>query len=99
LRQNFLTFSLPSGLVVKLLSTKKVTVQEIITDIGLILNKVNAVLTDHELRLHLIEEIDHKIELDLLHTRLLSISETKKQAPLQAFKCLCDSLGIWDLGA
>lgn len=84
-------------LVVKRLGDKKVTVKEIIADIGAILTKVNVALNDHEQRLQLIEEIDPKIELDLLHTRILAISEPKKQATLQAFWNLCDSLGIQDL--
>jgi hypothetical protein len=83
---------------VKLLSTKKVTIQEIISDIGSILNKINTVLNDHEQRLQLIEEMDLKIELELLRSRIIAISDQKKQAEaLQAFKNLCDSLGFPDL--
>lgn len=82
----------------KRLKTKKVTVQEIIADIGTILNKVNFVLNDHEQRLQLIEELDLKTELELLKKRILAISDSKKQAEaLRAFKKLCDTLGISDL--
>lgn len=82
----------------KLLKTKKVTVQEIIADIGAILNKINIVLNDHEQRLQLIEEMDLKIELELLRSRILAISDQNKQTEaLQAFKNLCDSLGFPDL--
>jgi hypothetical protein len=77
---------------------KKVTVQEIILDIGEILNKIHIVLNDHEQRLQLIEEMDLKIELELLGRRIAAISNQKKQKEaLQAFKNLCDSLGIPDL--
>jgi hypothetical protein len=77
------------------LKPKRVTVQEIIADIGAILNKVNVVLSDHEQRLQFIEEADLKIELELLRSRILSISEEKKQAEsLQALKKLCDTLGV-----
>jgi hypothetical protein len=80
------------------LKPKRVTVQEIIADIGGILNKINTVLNDHEQRLKLIEEMDLKIELELLSSRILSISDLKKQAKaLQALKNLRDSLGIPDL--
>lgn len=82
----------------RLVKPQKVTVQEIIADIGAILNKINFVLNDHELRLQLIEKLDLKIELDLLGRRITAISDQKKQtAALQAFKNLCDSLGISDL--
>lgn len=81
-----------------LVKPQKVTVQEIIADIGAILNKTNLVLNDHEQRIQLIEEMDLKIELELLRSRILSISDTKKQTKaLQAFKNLCDHLGIADL--
>jgi hypothetical protein len=80
-----------------LVKPQKVTVQEIIADIGAILNKINFVLSDHEQRLQLIEEMDLKIELELLRSRILVISDQKKQAEaLQAFKNLCDTLGIKD---
>jgi hypothetical protein len=80
------------------LKPKRVTVQEIIVDIGAILNKVNVVLSDHEQRLQLIEEADLKIELELLKSRILAISDEKKQAEaLQALKNLCDTLGFSDL--
>jgi hypothetical protein len=83
---------------VKLLKAKKVTVQGIIADIGAILNKINIVLNDHEQRLQLIEELDLKAELELLRNKILAISDQKKQAEaLQAFKSLCDLLGIADL--
>jgi len=81
-----------------LVKPQKVTVQEIIADIGAILNKINLVLNDHEQRLHLIEEMDLKIELELLGSRILAISDRKKQtAALQALKNLCEKLGISDL--
>jgi acetylglutamate kinase len=81
-----------------LVKPQKVTVQEIIADIGAILNKINFVLDDHEQRLQLIEELDLKAELEMLKSRILSISDQKKQAEaLQAFKNLCDALGILDL--
>ncbi len=81
-----------------LVKPQKVTVQEIIADIGAILNKINFVLNDHEQRLQLIEELDLKIELELLRSRIIAISDIKKQAEaLQAFKNLCDTLGITDL--
>jgi hypothetical protein len=81
-----------------LVNPKQVTVQEIIADIGSILNKINFVLNDHEQRLKLIEELDLKIELELLRTRIRAISDQKKQAgALQAFKNLCNTLGISDL--
>ena len=81
-----------------LVKPKRVTVQEIILDIGAILNKINLVLNDHEQRLQLIEEIDLKIELELLGRRITAISDQKKQtAAVQAFKNLCDSLGVPDL--
>ena len=81
-----------------MIKPKRVTVQEIIADIGDILNKINSVLSDHEQRLQLIEEIDLKIELELLGRRIAAISDQKKQiAALQAFKNLGDSLGIPDL--
>jgi hypothetical protein len=77
------------------LKPKRVTVQEIIVDIGAILNKINVILSDHEQRLQLIEEADLKIELELLRSRILSISDEKKQAEaLQALKNLCDTLGV-----
>ncbi|HSV49516.1 MAG TPA: hypothetical protein VLH35_04295 [Candidatus Acidoferrales bacterium] len=77
---------------------QKVTVQEIIADIGAILNKINLVLNDHEQRLQLIEDMDLKIELELLGRRIAAISNPKKKADaLQAFKNLCDRLGIEDL--
>ena len=77
---------------------KRVTVQEIILDIGGILNKINFVLNDYEQRLQLIEELDLKIELELLRSRILAISDTKKKTEaLLAFKNLCDKLGIEDL--
>ncbi len=80
------------------LKTKKVTVQEIIADIGSILNKINIVLNDHEQRLHLIEEVDLKIELEVLARRITAISDPQKQTEaLQKFKNLCDTLGISDL--
>jgi hypothetical protein len=80
------------------LKPKRVTIQEIIVDIGAILNKINIVLNDHEQRLKLIEEVDLKIELELLGHRIAAISDTKKQTEaLQAFKNLCDSLGVKDL--
>lgn len=75
----------------------KTTILEIVTDIAGVLKKVDFVLADHEQRLKLIEEVDLKIELELLHTRIMAISDPKKQAALQAFKNLCDSLGISDL--
>ncbi len=97
-RQNFLSLSFPCRLKVKLLKAKKVTVQEIIADIGAILNKINTVLNDHEQRLQLIEELDLKAELELLRNRILAIFDQKKQAEaLQAFKSLCDLLCITDL--
>jgi hypothetical protein len=81
-----------------LVKPKRVTVQEIIADIGAILNKINIVLNDHEQRLQLIEEVDLKIELELLGRRITAISDPKKQnKALQAFKNLCDSLGFPDL--
>jgi hypothetical protein len=58
-----------------LVKPQKVTVQEIIKDIGAILNKINLVLNDHEQRLQLIEELDLKSELELLKNRILSISD------------------------
>jgi hypothetical protein len=80
------------------LKPKRVTIQEIISDIGGILNKINTVLSDHEQRLQLIEEVDLKIELELLRSRILVISNQKKQAKaLQALKNLCDAFGIPDL--
>jgi glycine cleavage system regulatory protein len=83
---------------VKLLKNKKVTVSEIISDIGAILNKINLVLNDHEQRLQLIEELDLKIELELLERRIRAISDSKmKTDALQAFKNLCDTLDIEDL--
>ena len=51
------------------------TVQEIIKDIGAILNKINLELNDHEQRLQLIEELDLKAEFELLKNRILSISD------------------------
>lgn len=82
----------------KQLKTKKVSVQEIIADIGVILNKINFVLNDHEQRLQLIEELDLKAELELLRNRIMTISDQKKQAEaLHVFKNLCDLLGIADL--
>ncbi|NLD66286.1 MAG: hypothetical protein GX648_06915 [Crenarchaeota archaeon] len=82
----------------KWLNPKQVTIQEIITDIGAILNKINLVLSNHEQRLQLIEEADLKIELELLRSRILSISDQQKQADaLQALKNLCDKLGFSDL--
>jgi hypothetical protein len=81
-----------------LVKPQKVTVQEIIADIGAILNKINIVLNDHEQRLQLIEEADLKIELELLRSRILTISDGNKQTEaLQAFKNLCDTIGIRDL--
>jgi hypothetical protein len=81
-----------------LVKPKRVTVQEIIADIGAILNKINLVLNDHEQRLQLIEEMDLKIELELLGRRIAAISDSeKKMEALQAFKNLCDRLGIEDL--
>jgi hypothetical protein len=81
-----------------LVKPKRVTVQEIIADIGAILNKINFVLNDHEQRLQLIEEMDLKIELELLGRRIAAISGSKKKTEaLQAFKNLCDTLGIRDL--
>jgi hypothetical protein len=81
-----------------LVKPQKVTVQEIIADIGAILNKINFVLNDHEQRLQLIEELDLKAELELLRNRILSISDQKKQTEaLQKFKNLYDTLGISDL--
>jgi len=81
-----------------LVKPQKVTVQEIIADIGVILNKINLVLNHHEQRIQLIEEMDLKIELELLRSRILSISDQKKQtAALQALKNLCEKLGISDL--
>ena len=81
-----------------LVKQKKVTVQEIILYIGEILNKIPIVLNDHEQRLQLIEEVDLKIELELLGRRIAAISNPKKRTEaLQAFKNLCDSLGILDL--
>ncbi|MDI9577113.1 MAG: hypothetical protein QM398_03130 [Thermoproteota archaeon] len=80
------------------MNPKQVTIQEIITDIGAILNKINLVLSNHEQRLQLIEEADLKIELELLRSRILSISDQQKQADaLQALKNLCDKLGFSDL--
>jgi hypothetical protein len=81
-----------------LVKPQKVTIQEIIADIGAILNKINFVLNNHEQRLQLIEELDLKLELELLRARILAISDQKKQtAALQALKNLCDKLGISDL--
>jgi hypothetical protein len=81
-----------------LVKPKRVTVQEIIADIGTILNKINFVLNDHEQRLQLIEEMDLKIELELIRSRILAISDGDRQMKaLQAFKNLCDTLGLTDL--
>jgi hypothetical protein len=81
-----------------LVKPQKVTIQEIIADIGAILNKINIVLNDHEQRLQSIEELDLKAELETLRNRILAISDKKKQAEaLQVFKSLCDLLGIADL--
>ena len=81
-----------------LVKPKRITVQEIILDIGEILNKIHIVLNDHEQRLQLIEEMDLKIELELLRSRIIAISDTKKQTEaLHAFKNLCNSLGFPDL--
>jgi hypothetical protein len=81
-----------------LVKPQKVTVQEIIADIGAILNKINFVLNDHEQRLQLIEELDLKIELELLGRRIATISDTKRKTEaLLAFKNLCDKLGIENL--
>lgn len=81
-----------------LVKPQKVTVQEIIADIGAILNKINLVLNDHEQRLQLIEELDLKEELGLLRSKILAIPDKEKQAEaLQAFNSLCDTLGISDL--
>ncbi len=78
----------------------RVTAQDIIADIVAILNKINTVLSDHEQRLHLIEELDLKIELELLRSRILAISDQKKQThALQVLKNLCDTLEIADLEA
>lgn len=91
-------FSLRVGQGDKWLKPKQVTIQEIIVDIGAILNKINVVLSDHEQRLQLIEEADLKIELELLKSRILAISDQKKQTEaLQALKNLCDKLGFSDL--
>ena len=74
------------------------TVQEIIADFGAILNNVNAVLSDHEQRLQLIEGLNLKIELELLRSRILVITDKAKQTrALQAFTKLCDALAISDL--
>jgi hypothetical protein len=75
----------------------KISIVEVVTDIGAVLKKVDLVLADHEERLKLIEEVDLKIELELLHTRIQAVADPKKQAALQAFKNLCASLGISDL--
>jgi len=81
-----------------LVKPQSITVQEIIADIGAILNKINVVLSNHEQRLQLIEELDLKIELELLKARIVAISDQKKQAEaLQAFKNLCHTLSISDL--
>lgn len=80
------------------LKTNKVTVQEILTDIGAILNKINFALNDHEQRLLLIEEVDLKIELEVLARRITALSDRqKKKDALEKFKALCDTLGISDL--
>ncbi len=81
-----------------LVKPQKVTVQEIIADIGAILNKINFVLNDHEQRLQLIEDMDLKIELELLGRRIAAISDPKKKTDAsQAFKDLCNRLGFEDL--
>ena len=81
-----------------MIESKRVTVQKIIADIGSILRKIRFVLNDHEKRLQMIEALDLKIELDLLRQRVAGVSDGKKQADaLQAFKNLCDSLGLPDL--
>jgi homoserine trans-succinylase len=83
-----------------LVKPNRVTAQDIIADIVAILNKINTVLSDHEQRLHLIEELDLKIELELLRSRILAISDQKKQThALQVLKNLCDTLEIADLEA
>ncbi len=66
-------------------------------DIAGVLKKVDLVLADHEQRLKLIEEVDLKIELELLLTRIQAVSGPRKLPALQAFKNLCVSLGISDL--
>jgi citrate lyase alpha subunit len=77
---------------------QQVTVPEIIKDIGDVLNNITLVLNDHEQRLRLIQEVDLKIELELLGSRIAAISDTEKQTEaLQALKNLCDSLGIADV--
>lgn len=80
------------------MKNNKVTVQEIIADMGAILNKVGVALSDHEQRLQLIEEADLKLELELLGAKISAISDPKKQSEaLLAFKNLCNSLGMQDL--
>ena len=82
----------------KLLDAKKVEVQEIIADFGGILSNINAVLSDHEQRLQLMEGLNLKIELELLRSRILMVTDKEKQtSALQTFTKLCDVLSISDL--
>ena len=84
--------------MVKLLDAKKVEVQEIIADFGGILSNINAVLSDHEQRLQLMEGLNLKIELELLRSRILMVTDKEKQtSALQTFTKLCDVLSISDL--
>jgi hypothetical protein len=62
-----------------LVKPQKVTAQEIIADIGAILKKIKFVLNYHEQRLQLIEELDLKLELELLRARILSIADQKNR--------------------
>ena len=81
-----------------LIMSQKVIIAEIIIDLGGVIDKINLVLNYPEQRLQLIEELDLKIELDLLRHKITVISDLKKQTEaLLAFKSLCDSLGILDL--
>jgi len=81
-----------------LVKPNNASVQEIIADLGGILNNINAVLSDHEQRLQLIEVLNLKIELELLRSRILVISDKGKQTrALQTFTKLCDALAISDL--
>jgi hypothetical protein len=82
------------------LANKSVTIKEIALDITAILDKINAVLKDHELRLQSIEDLKLKTELSLLKCKIFAIPDSEKQAEaLQAFNNLCQLLAISDLEA
>ncbi len=79
---------------------KNELVQDVITDIGKILNQTTGLLEDHEKRLQQLESTELRKDLKDLEGQINEIQDAEKKAQaIKAFKGMCELLGILDLEA